>query len=80
VRAGRGSTWSTGIEAPNRVGVSTVLDGWGGAADPNVLLNAAITITTAGSRNTDRPMQAGSLSQNHRESKSMRPTMLLAPG
>ncbi len=57
MRGGLGSPWSAGIEAASSVGVSTVLDGWGGAADPNVLLNAAITITMAGSRSADRPMQ-----------------------
>ena len=57
MRGGLGSTWSTGIEAASNVGVSTVLDGWGGAAEPKMLLNAAITITTAGTRSADRPMQ-----------------------
>ena len=57
MRGGLGSTWSTGIEAASSVGVSTVLDGWGGAAEPNMLLNAAITVTTAGSRSAERPMQ-----------------------
>src|SRR5256714_12439396 len=39
VRCGLGSPRSAGIEAAKRVGVSTVLDGWGGGADPHVLLN-----------------------------------------
>src|SRR5712691_7536563 len=51
MRSGRGSAWSTGTEAAISVG------GCAGAAEPSVLLNAPVTITTAVSRRADRPMQ-----------------------
>ena len=57
MRGGLGSTWSTGVEAASNLGVATVLEGGAGAAEPSVLLNAAITITTTGNRSADRPMQ-----------------------
>jgi len=80
MRGGLGSTWSTGIEAASNVGVSTVLDGWGGAAEPKMLLNAAITITTAGTRSADRPMQVRQPIAEGARKQEDAPTMLLAPG
>src|SRR5712691_422888 len=59
MRSGRGSAWSTGAEAAVSVGVSIVLGGCAGAAEPSVLLNAPVTITTAVSRRADRSMQVG---------------------
>jgi hypothetical protein len=57
MRSGRGSTWSAGIEAASKVGVSIVLGGCIGAAETSVLLNAAVTITMAVRRRADRAMQ-----------------------